>query len=104
MFMRFNNSPTECKTTDEVSTEKLTRKEKKALNDGFYSRHRKLYKFEVAQKDIEVSHRRKSKKYCKKRTKPATHREIIRPLKTVSIRPPMTELIWPLFIKSAILY
>jgi hypothetical protein len=41
---------------------------------------------------------------CKKRSKSATHREIIRPLKTVGIRPPMTEMIRPLFIKSAILY
>ena len=41
---------------------------------------------------------------CKKRTKSATHREMIRPLKTVSIRPPMTEMIRPLSIKSAILY
>jgi len=43
-------------------------------------------------------------KDCKKRSKPATHREIIRPLKTVSIRPLMTEMIRPLFVKSAILY
>ena len=37
---------------------------------------------------------------CKKRTKPATHRVCIRPVKTLDIRPPIAVLIQPLLLRE----
>jgi len=60
-MLHYNNK----KFIDRGSIVKLTRKEKKAKYGFSFSRNRKLDKFQVPEKDIEVLRRRKAKKYTK---------------------------------------
>jgi len=46
------------------------------------------------------SHRELLEEHCKKRTKPATYRVCIRPVKTLDIRPPMTVMTRPLLLRK----